>query len=206
MILLSPRRAVRQATLLIYQAIATVTAAAQPDTAQLPSVGFGLGVGTSLLEREHIRETTLVNGVVRVTASERTQRAFWLETHYLLDRFVPASWKYFSWGPFVAAQLQGGNNILNGFGGGLMASLKRTKRTDKTNNAALNFGIGYVTTQVSQLGSGILEDMALPDGDESIRMRARDSGAWLFLVSFNFFSVPLGRQADTTKGGSNPPN
>ena len=153
------------------------------------SLGFGIGIGNAWLEHQNVRTTSITNGVVRITDAERTQRAFWLESHYLLDRFMPGNAKYASHGPFLAGQFNGENGIFDALAFGYMFSLKRTPRKDQTSNAAFNIGVGYISTKVQRLGDGVAENATLPVGEESVRLRGRDSGGVLLLFSFNFLSV-----------------
>lgn len=154
----------------------------------LAPLGFGIGIGNTWLSRENVREAVVTDGIVRVTESEREQRAFWLETHYLFDSW-PKNWNYVSHGPMVAAQFNGDRGIFSALAFGYMLSFKRTRKSDRTSNAAFNVGLAYAGTRIQQFGNGLTEDEALPAGEMAVRYRSRDTGGVLLLISFNFRSV-----------------
>lgn len=70
-----------------------------------------------------------------------------------------------------------------------MWSLKRSPIADKSNNAAFDIGMGYVSTKTQRLADGIVENMPLPSGEESVRLRRRDTRGVLHTVFVRFFSV-----------------
>jgi len=146
---------------------------------------FGVGIGVSRFSKDEVLETQIEEGLVRITDAQSTRRGLWLETHYLLDRFAP--FDYFSFGPFFGIQLlNGGDEAINGIGFGIMASLKRKKKSDP-DKAAFNIGIGYHSTKIKVLGNGITEDQALPMGVESVRLRTKDESGILFMFSVSVF-------------------
>lgn len=61
--------------------------AADTAPADLGSLGFGIGIGLTWLNKTDIRAADVKGGVVRITDEEKQIRAFWLETHYLFDRY-----------------------------------------------------------------------------------------------------------------------
>lgn len=75
------------------------------------SLGFGIGIGSTWLHTTNVQAAEVTNGLVRVVDDEKHQRSFWLETHYLLDRFRLGP--YTSHGPFLAAQFNGDNGIFD---------------------------------------------------------------------------------------------
>lgn len=54
---------------------------------ELDKLGFGVGIGLTWLNDADVRTTEVKGGLVRITDEEKEKRSFWVESHYLLDRF-----------------------------------------------------------------------------------------------------------------------
>jgi hypothetical protein len=122
---------------------------------------------------------------------------FMLEAHYF---FTPSGKPLFGsnllgatntnkklewgWGPFVALQ-PGSDDIIDAIAAGLMIGFKRSD--DPSDDASWNLGVGVVVDPNSQiLGSGLVEDEPLPDGETEVRFREEEQVGILFLFSTKF--------------------
>jgi hypothetical protein len=171
-----------------FNSIAEETKSAKSTEGQLfdpKQLGIGVGVGAMFLDDTNIKDTTIENGIVRVTSEEDVNKSVWLETHYLIDkyRFGP----YTSWGPFLALQVGSENDVFDSIAFGVMVSWKRTPISDTGNKNAFNIGVGWASTKVDVLGDGIEENQSLPTGIESVRTKEIDTGGPVLMFSFSVF-------------------
>lgn len=158
------------------------------DTKALERLGFGLGIGVSFLDESDILETTVANGVIRVTDSEKVKRDAWLETHYTFDNISEwMGWNYLAPGIFVGVQVAGSGGTFDGISAGLLMSWKRTPIGDSKSKQAFNIGAGWVNRKIRVLGDGMVENEPLPAGEEAVRYRKKDSSGWMLMFSFTVF-------------------
>jgi len=104
----------------------------------LAKFGFGLGFGVMNLRQSDIINSTIDNGIIRVTSEEENKMGLWLTTSWINDSF-PSDW--IGLGPFFGVQLGGNNEIVNSIAIGIDLSFRRLKP-----KLPLDFQIGYGVT------------------------------------------------------------
>ena len=163
-----------------------------PPSRESEFLGLGFSAGISLTidggSRKRIESASVVNGIVRVDDENDTRARVMLESHYFFEtphkflRVLDA--KNWGHGPFVAVQ-PGSNEIIEAVGLGWMVGFKRNGGNN--DNSSWNIGIGVaVDPNVQTLGDGLVENMALPEGEQGIRFREETETGGLILVSFTF--------------------
>lgn len=158
------------------------------DLPDFTSLGFGIGLAVTFLDEPEILETVVANNIVRISDSEKTKRDAWLESHYTFENLsAKANWNYLAPGIFVAIQVAGEGATFDGFGTGLMLSWKRTKISDTKDKRAFNVAAGWVNRKIRILGDGVTANEPLPEGEESVRYRRKDSTGWMLMFSFTVY-------------------
>lgn len=207
---------------------ATCTAEAQTGGSQPPSspdtpvtekfggLTFGVGLGLNFLAQKGVvSSASVVNGIVRATATDDTTASLVLESHYF---FVPTvsflgmtnvpkgTWGH---GPFVAIVSSAGanngdsssgtaSNVISAYALGWMIGFRvptwvQDKSDPKTwdatysGSASWNFGVGFsVNPNAQTLGDGIISNQSLPNGETSIRYKTQPLYGAILVSSFSF--------------------
>ena len=161
------------------------------ETTSAPNMGaFGnltAGIGVfSLGKKGEVVDATIENGIVRVKEKRSMRAGPWLQTTWIYDK--PEEKPPFAkFGIFLGAEL-GGDNLVKSVGTGLVLQLRRLDETTglSTTKGAINIGIGVHWTTIQVLGSGLVENGAVPVGTESIRYRKESQPGAVINVSFGF--------------------
>lgn len=145
----------------------------------------GIGV-FSLGKKGEVVDATIENGIVRVKEKRSMRAGPWLQTTWIYDK--PEEKRPFAkFGIFLGAEL-GGDNLVKSVGTGVVLQLRRLDETTglSTMKGAINIGIGVHWTTIQVLGSGLVENSAVPVGTESIRYRKESQPGAVINVSFGF--------------------
>lgn len=175
----------------------------EKDKQKFGGIEFGIGVSftADLGSRDRIGEAMLdPNGIVRIKDENNGRARIMLESHYF---FTPCRAFVFrslgensctrgkpdpdktewGFGPFIALQPGGEENVIEAIGMGLMVGFRKNPATTQS----FNFGIGYVVDPNTRvLGDGIVQDQPLPAGETEIRYKETSQSGLLFLASFSF--------------------
>lgn len=139
------------------------------DTDKLKDFNFAVGLGVQYISANpDIINTTVDNGVLRITNVEKYKLGLWLSSNTFFfsgkkHTYMPDGYKS---GLFVATQLGGGgnNDILNSFALGFSFMTDRTKHEiDKAGIAPLVFQVGYGWTRIQTFADGYSSGMTLPN-------------------------------------------
>jgi hypothetical protein len=155
----------------------------------LQNLGFGVAIGLqwNILKPSIITDASIdANGIVRVNTRANTNPGFMLEMHYL-------PWKrkngLTGFGPFVAIQPGGNNQIISAVGAGGMIDWKLG--SDPSGRKGFGLGLGYASIPAAKtLGDEFVPNKPAPVGSGgtplAIRFETRDKGSVLLLLAFTF--------------------
>jgi len=167
----------------------TLPATGAAATSTLQNLGFGVALSLqwNILNPPIINDATIdANGIVRVNARANTSPGFMLEMHYL-----PVKWKQglTGFGPFVAVQPGGNNQIISSVGAGDMIDWK--VGSDPSGRKGFGLGFGYASIPVAKtLGDEFVPNQSAPVGKDGkslpLRFETRDKGSVLLVLAFTF--------------------
>lgn len=180
--------------------VATAVATGAVTKQKFGGLEFGVGIGFTydLGNRDRIKGAELVNGIVRATQTDNARARLLFESHYFFlpnSKFLTLEAGDWGLGPFVAFQ-GGSDNVVQGFGGGIMLGLKRLKTGTGTpfakaaaaaDASSFNIGLGgFYDFDVQTLGDGLRVNQPLPAGETAVRFTKRSQFGLLLLTSFSF--------------------
>jgi hypothetical protein len=163
------------------------TAASAQSTLQNLGFGVALSLQWNAFGPPIVTDATVDgNGIVRVNTRANTSPGFMLEMHYL-------PWKTQSkmtgFGPFVAVQPGGTDQIISAVGAGGMIDWK--VGSDPSTRKGFGLGFGYAAIPAAKtLGDEFVPNQPAPTGPGGtplpIRYETRDKGSILLVLSFTF--------------------
>jgi len=163
------------------------TSAGAQSTLQNLGFGVALSLQWNAFGPAIITNATVdANGIVRVNTRANTSPGFMLEMHYL-------PWKSKSgltgFGPFVAVQPGGNNQIISAIGAGGLIDWKLG--SDPTARKGFGLGFGYAAIPAAQtLGSEFIPNKPAPIGPGgqplAVRFETQDKGSILLVLAFTF--------------------
>ena len=154
--------------------------------------GVALGMTATISGDDRVEEAELVENIVRVKSTTNHRPRVLLETHYfwqwkaddatvnVAGRPVTIRQADIGVGPFVAIQTSG-EDILEAFGMGVMWGFRRE------GSSSFNIGAGFLLDpKVKMLGSDVVPNEPLPQGESEVRLEEKPRWGFLTLVSFSF--------------------
>lgn len=175
--------------------------------------GVGLAFSHDVGETNRVGQAELVDGIVRVSASDNTKARLMLETHYFFTptlrpegggRFnrvaeflgmknYPDEFDKYgnlvkrgvkNWGFGPFVAVQAGEGeLIQAVGAGIMVGLRRPGE----GSDSFNMGLGLlIDLNVRTLGEGIEENEPLPEGETTIRFKEQSQAGLMIMSSYSF--------------------
>jgi len=156
-----------------------ITGPVHAAAAELDQFGFGVGLSFAwdLGSNDRVDDVEVVDGIVRVSDKGNGIASLVLESHYYTGTIWGAAV-----GPFVAIRT-GDSEIIDAAAIGVMFGWK----SPAADSAGFNLGLGFVADpNVEVLGSGVIENQALPGNETTVRTSEETQGGVILIFSRNF--------------------